>query len=238
MRHLSKYLMLMGLLLLPLLGAAQVVADTVIRETKAAVDTTGKEPLRLQGLRLGIDLKPWIQTLASSERDAYNVHLRLDAGAGDLIRYGALLDITRLETNLQGDSTTYYNKGTAARLGVYLNVIPEDEDQNLVHIGISYGRSWFDESLSGYVKDKDYGDFPINRSSTSLQGGWLELSGGMQARVWKQFYLGYELQLKLFPHFKDNEQVQIYEIPGFGRASRKSAVGFSYFLLYRIPFAK
>ncbi len=237
MINLSTYIIGLCLLCLPMLAGAQVVADTVIQEVPAPVDTLVKEPFRINGLRFGVDLKPWIQTIASSERAAYNVHLRLEGGPGELIRYGALLDFTQSETNLgdDDDSTTYFNKGTVARLGVYMNIIPDDLEQNLVTIGVGYGRSWFDESLKGYVDDDIYGFFPINRSSTGLGGGWVELTAGMQARVWKGFFVGYEFQLKLLPHFRDRDQVQIYEIPGFGKASQKSALGFSYFLLYRLP---
>lgn len=230
------------LLLLPLLAIGQVnsPADTVIQQVNQQVNTPDTSlaagPIRLQGLRFGIDLKPWIQSIASSDRSFYNAHLRLDAGPGTSIRYGAMLDFTHSEANLQGDSATYFNKGNAARLGLYLNIIPDDQDFNLVTVGIGYGRSWFNESLSGLVDDSDYGSFPVYRSSIGLGAGWIEITGGMQARIWKQLYVGYNLQLRLLPHFKDRDLLQIYEIPGFGKASRKSSFGFSYFLLYRIPF--
>lgn len=240
MISLYRYFLSLSLLLLPLLAVGQVdnAADTVIERMKTPETSPLSQPFRLTAIRFGIDLNPWVQSIASSERDLYNVHLRLDANSGSTLRYGALLDFTKSEARLEGDSATYNNSGTAARVGLYLNVIPIDPDYNLVTIGLGYGRSWFDESLSGVVEDKLYGSFPISRSSTGLRAGWVEIRGGMQARLWKQLYAGYDLQLKLFPHFKDQEQVQLYEIPGFGRANQKSAFAFSYYLLYRIPFSK
>ncbi|WP_224996652.1 DUF6048 family protein [Cesiribacter sp. SM1] len=227
-----RYLISFCLLLLPLLGMGQGTADTVARETVVLPDTADL-PLRINGLRIGVDMKSWIQGIASGDRDLYNLHLRLDAGPGEVVRYGAMLDWTHSQANITGDSATYYHRGNALKVGFYLNAMPGDPDNNLLSIGIGYGRSWFDESLSGIVEDELYGSFPINRSSTGLSAGWLELSGGMQARVWKQLNVGYNLTLRLLPHFRDDEQVRIYEIPGFGNANNNSTFGFSYYLLYR-----
>lgn len=224
----------MLLLCLPAMG--QTKADTVIQQAPAPIDTIVAGTFGVNGIRFGVDLKPWIQGIASGERNFYNGHLRLDLGPRNLIRYGVSLDVTKSSANLMGDSAIYSNKGFAASLGFYLNVIPDDQDQNLVTIGLGYGRSWFDESLSGVVSDEIYGSFPIERTSAGLGAGWIELNGGMQARVWKQLYVGYNLQLRILPHFSKRDQVQIYEIPGFGKASQKSTFGFSYYMLYRIPF--
>ena len=225
---------------MPLLGIGQVDgADTVIHQMVIPVDTVKNLPFRINGLRVGVDLQPWIRSISNGDRDLYNFHMRLDAGPGDQVRYGALLDLTSYQANLSGDSATYYHKGTAARLGLYYNVLPGDPEYNLVTVGIGYGRSWFDESLSGIVDDEGfYGPFAISRTSTGLRAGWFELSGGMQARVWQQLFVGYNLTLKLLPHYRDDEQVQIYEIPGFGKASEKSAFSFNYYLLYRFSFGK
>jgi hypothetical protein len=228
-----RYLISLCLLLMPLLGIGQRAADTVARETVIAVDTAAEAPFRINGFRVGVDMKSWIQGIATSDRDLYNLHLRLDAGPGEVVRYGALLDLTHSQANIIGDSATYYHKGNAVKFGVYLNAMPGDPDNNLLSIGLGYGRSWFDESLSGIVEDELYGSFPINRSSTGLSAGWFEFSGGMQARVWKQLNVGYNLTLRLFPHFRDDEQVRIYEIPGFGNANRKTSFNFSYYMLYR-----
>lgn len=243
-----RYLVSACLLLLPLMGKAQVIndADTTIERMITPETSPASQPLRISGIRFGVDLKPWLQGLASSKRNLYNFHLRLDVNSGKTLRYGALLDITHSDTKLVGDDdtyetpfqNTYESKGLATKLGLYLNVIPHDPDRNLVTIGLAYGRSWFDESLSGRVEDDVYGAFPVVREAKGLRAGWVEIFGGMQARIWKNLYAGYNLQLRLFPHFDDTDLVEVYEIPGFGRASEKSSFGFSYFLLYRIPFGK
>lgn len=235
LRYLFAFLLLF---LLPLLGLAQTSPDTVIQGALPPVptDTVVARDFGVNALRFGVDIKPWIHGIASRERNFYNAHIRFDLGPRNMVRYGISLDLTHSTANLRGDSTTYFNNGKAASVGFYLNVIPDDQDHNLVTIGLGYGRSWFDESLSGYVQDNDYGFFLIERESTALRAGWVELNGGMQARVWKQLYVGYNLQLRILPHFNRREQVQIYEIPGFGKASQKSAFGFSYYMLYRIPF--
>jgi hypothetical protein len=236
MKPIYTYFISACLLLLPLLAVSQG-ADTLVQELPAK-DRTIEGSFRLQGLRLAIDLAPWIRGLSSPERDLYNLHLRLDAGRGEAIQWGASLDWIRSQAELSSAITTYSHRGQALRLGLYLNAIPLDPDKNLVTVGLGYGRSWFDETLSGVVTDPIFGEFPLNRSSTGLGAGWVELSGGMQARVWKQFYTGYNLTLKILPHFRDDQLLQIYEIPGYGQASRASAFAFSYYLLYRIPFSR
>ncbi|EMR01443.1 DUF6048 family protein [Cesiribacter andamanensis] len=228
----------MCLLALPLLSPAQR-ADTVIQNTPEQL-SSAEGRFALQGLRLGLDVVPWISGLASPERTLYNLHMRLDAGRGDRLQYGASLNWLRSEAVLSSAITTYQHSGQSLSLGLYLNVIPTDPDHNLVTIGLGYGRSWFDETLSGVVEDPRgiYGDSEVNRSSTGLRSGWFSLSGGMQARIWKQLYTGYNLSLKLLPHFSEEEQLQIYEVPGYGRASAASSFEFSYYLLYRIPFSR
>ena len=241
MKKMYRYLLSL-LLLLPLVGWGQARPDTVLQDTPPPPDTIVLTPLRINGIRFGVDLKPWVHGIASSERNFYNAHLRVDVGRGPLVQYGAFLDLTHAETTLSSESKdstdiSYFHKGNSARLGIYLNVIPADPEHNLVTVGIGYGRSWFNERLSGIVEpDPQYGSSFIESNSFGLSAGWLELSGGMQARVWKQFFVGYSLSLKFFPHFKDRDQVRIYEIPGFGRANQRTSLGFSYYLLYRIPF--
>lgn len=229
------------LLLLPVLAMGQVIndqADTVIQSLDTPETSPVSQSLRISGIRFGIDLQPWIRGLASQERTLYNAHLRVDVNQGNSLRFGMLLDYTDSRALLEGDSATYRNDGSTARIGAYLNVLPLDPDYNMVTIGLAYGRSWFNEGLEGVVSDRLYNDFNVSRSSTGLSAGWVEVVAGMQARIWKQFYAGYNLQLRLFPHFENSDQLQIYEIPGFGRASEKSSFGFSYYLLYRIPFGK
>ena len=206
--------------------------NSVVAQKAAPPDTAKSFSLKPTAVRFGVDLNPWISGISNGDKTLYNVHLRIEAN-----RWGLLLDGNHSETGVQ-DSTTYAHNGNYLRLGVVYNLLKNDTQGNLFYLGLGYGRSWFSESFSGQVQDPVYGTIEINREANDLRGGWLEAGVGIQARIWKQLFAGYELRLKFAPHFTDDDLVQLYQVPGYGRASDKSQVGFSYYLLYRIPLSK
>jgi hypothetical protein len=221
-------LLLISSLVLPAEALAQ--QPETLKPAALKADTVdAKEPFRITALRVGIDLNPWIQNFTNKEKKLLNLHTRVEAGD-----WGLLLDINRSETGVQ-DSTTYTHAGNYVRLGVVRNLLKKDDQGNLLYLGAGYGRSWFSEAYSANVVDPIYGNTSISQSQNNLRGGWLEAMFGIQARIWQQLFAGYELRLKFAPHFTDNDVAQLYQVPGYGRASDNSQVGFSYYLLYRIP---
>ena len=57
----------------------------------------------------------------------------------------------------------------------------------------------------------------------------------MKVEVVKQVYLGWSIQGKLLLFNTHGNEIEPYEIPGFGRADKNAVFGFNYFISLHVP---
>lgn len=204
--------------------STSTTTDSIRQPVKIPIDW---KPSRI---RFGGDVAALTSTLLDNNRSIGEAMAEMDLGNWFIVGEIGRESITR------GESFTYTSTGNYWRLGADVNLIPSSLSRHVMSIGFRYGRSTYDESLSDFSNG-------INVINPTLNAGWIELTGGLRARVWKQLYLGYQLRLRGFKRISDEDTVlQTFDIPGFGRnkrtgtSVRTNAFGFNYYVYWTIPF--
>lgn len=219
---------------------AQQTSDSVRQVVKSEPSETEEEPFSFvpAALRLGVDVSRLTTTLLELDASYYEANADLQFG-----RYFLAFDAgTGHRQRSYSDQLTYQVDGNYFRLGGDLNMIPDNKDNNVLFIGLRYGRSYYTEQLSTTYSDPVFstsgsgtGSFPVevNRPATAR---WFEGVAGMKAQVWGGLFLGYTIRYKLGLKTFNTGSFASYEVPGFGKVGDGNTFAFNYHVFYRIPF--
>lgn len=195
------------------------------------------------GLRVGIDTGKIIRSFVDSDFKGFEV-------IADF-RYNNRLYIAgEIGTEEKTIVTDYLNtttKGTYFKGGVDYNLYQNWLDmENMVYTGFRVGASSFSHTLNSFTvySTNQYWTPQFtsdsNQEFKGLTALWLELVIGIKAEIFKNFYLGLNVQLKgLFKEKNPTNFENIY-VPGYNRTYDSSGIGigFGYTMAYRIPLYK
>lgn len=190
------------------------------------------------GILIGADLSRIVLPFVDSTRFGWEV-----SGNYEIINdlFGSV-EIGSQTTAFKLPTYTYNSNGAYTRLGVDYNFMKHVDDQstdNLL-IGIRYCfTTFYHEANNITVVDDIWGNFQngtINRNW--LGANWLEVTTGMRAHLFNNFYLGWSARFKIKVWFQNDAYMQPYYIPGYGRGWSNSGIGFNYSLYYKIPIFK
>ncbi len=141
----------------------------------------------------------------------------------------------------RGDSFTYTAQGNYLRLGIDQNVIPYNTDNDVITVGLRYAFSSFQDRMvleANSLGQQVQGSVANN----NLQAQWIEAVVGMKVNLWKYVTIGYQLRGKFAKRLKGQDQLETYDIPGFGRHKKggddikDNAVGFDYYVYFTLPW--
>ncbi len=204
---------------------------------------TLKEKRIIRTLRVGTDLSKFVKSAIIKDYSAFeiNADLRILENyyfAGEYGRENRTLDETQLNYTANGyyfkvgfDYNTYKN---------WLNMT------NSIYVGLRYGFSSYRNTLNSYTvlnSDQYWQENTLKTSSIEYEKStthFAELIIGLKAEIFKNIYIGANVQLKKY--FENNSPANFDNlyIPGFGITTDDSkwGVGFGYTLSYLIPLNK
>lgn len=117
--------------------------------------------------------------------------------------------------------------------------------ENLITLGVRYGFSTFKEQLNTY---SIYNPHPYFDSASDIESGkaydgltanWLEVSAGLNVKVFNNIYVGFAVQLKALITNSEPSNFESLYIPGFNRTyDGNFGAGFNYTVSYFIPIYK
>ncbi len=210
------------------------VQDTITNTSKRRNDT--------YGLRVGVDLKKIVQTIADDDYRGFEVvgDYRLTKKlylAGELGNEKKSISETSLSTTTDG---SYIKVGIDAN--VHKNLIGM---RNLIYIGARYGVASFSQQLDSFSIATEDSFFPSRQiagtfDQSGLSAHWLEFLAGLKVEVLDGLFLGMSVAVQYkFIEDKPDGFDNLY-IPGFGTTNDFSdfSAGFNYFISYYIPLYK
>lgn len=180
------------------------------------------------GLRLGTDLISLGKIPWSDKFDGWEVSADID-----FYKYYLTVEYGDWERTLNSATQNYSNAGNYFRVGPDINLLLKDPDRNMVFIGLRYAQSSFDEQLSFVTQDPVYGEINETLNNKGMKASWGEITMGLRVKVWKELWMGYTARLKIVPIVHGNEEFIVYEIPGYGLASKNTYWGFNYQIYWR-----
>ncbi|WP_130735550.1 DUF6048 family protein [Flavobacterium sp. J27] len=205
-----------------------------------AQDTIKKYPERY-GLRVGVDL----HRLAKSFYDSNYKGLELEGAYRLTKKFYVAGELGNEEKTVDDDRFNFTTSGTYFKAGFDFNSYENWLDmENLIHIGLRYGFSSFSQQLNSYTiydAANFYGVNTIypNQKFSGLNASWIEVVGGVKAKMFNNVYLGFSLRLNYLVSNKKPDNFDNLFIPGFNRTyDGKFGAGFNYTLSYFIPIYK
>ena len=224
MKRISKFIISLVLLLLPVVCNAQDTIRYSINEMK--------------GIRIGVDFSKFLFPLIyNGERWGF------EAAADMYIKKNlfGVVEAGWLYVNLNRPDYLYKQYGAYGKLGVDYNLfkpkVPNTND--IFYGGVRYGFSTFNQQaerirIPAYYWKPDVEGQTIPQ--TYMSAHWLEFLLGVKAEVLKNFYVGLSFRLKFLVFKPKDEFSTPYMIPGYGNGNASSAIGINYNLSYNIHF--
>ena len=222
-----------------LLLNTNVFAQNKTEEKVIQKDSTNTKPTTF-GLRLGTDVVKLVQTALDDNYSGFELN-------GDYRIYKNWFIAGELGSE-QIDFVTDYldvtSKGNYFKAGVdynlHDNLFPLD---NMIYSGFRVGYTSFSHTINEITSynTQQYWQPTIvnttNKEFSSLNAVWAEILMGIKAEVYKNLYLGVNMQLKYIVTADEPDNFANLNIPGIGKVFEDSKIGygFSYSVSYRIP---
>jgi hypothetical protein len=195
------------------------------------------------GLRFGVDTGKFIRTFLDDDYSGFEV--MADFRYSNRMYIAGELGIE--EKTTANDYLNVTTKGTYIKGGIDYNLYQNWLDMdNMIYTGFRLGASSFSHKLNNFnVYSTNQYWAPQFTSSEGqefkgLTAVWLELIIGIKAEIFKNLYLGINLQLKGLVTEKEPINFENIYIAGFNKTydSSRIGAGYGYSLSYRIPLYK
>ena len=194
--------------------------------------TTGS---RVRGPRIGYDAAGFALLYFEPERRIHTFSVDFEA----LQDIYPVVEFGLQNVLIEKDNYSYSSDGLFARMGVDVNLLKYEKTDvyEMFYAGIRYGLCYMTHKADNVEIPEDY--FP------GLSGGsipdqqvnahWISFVGGVKAEVFRNFFMGWSVSANFKLIQVNNENMNPYNIPGFGKGNKKAGIIISYTLAYRIP---
>lgn len=104
------------------------------------------------------------------------------------------------------------------------------------YVGVRYGFSAFSYDVEApNLQDPVWGgSVPFDYNNVSGNYHWFELCGGIKAKIWKNFYMGWCIRYKARLSVKNSPHSAPWYVPGFGNSTH-TTFGATYSIIYNLP---
>lgn len=195
----------------------------------------GKQPF-LQGITLGVDMYGLLSQALGNE--FFSTEASIEANL--LNRYFPVMEFGYGSTDVTDNETDIHFKTSAPffRIGADYNIFYKKTHlPGYLTAGIRYGFSSFEYDVQApALTDPNWGhtQIPVNYSGVKCKVGWLEAVVGLNANIYKNFYLGLKVRYRSRLHMTKNENSEPYYIPGYGQG-KSTNLGITYSIIYKLP---
>jgi hypothetical protein len=215
-----RYIFISTLLLLSLSARSQLIQEA--KETA-------------QGFTLGVNLAGPVNKLFDKDRTGFSFLTRINIQE-DLFFIG---EAGYENVNFEKTAYHYDSNGTFIRIGAEMDVLPAKEEgsnDNLL-IGLQYGFALQEQVATHFFVENGYwDDYSGRMGANTINTHWIELSGGPRAELFNNFYISWNLHIRVSVANSNTSMLEPYIVPGFGSGDKRLNAGFSYVLEYMIPW--
>jgi len=139
--------------------------------------------------------------------------------------------------NINRSNFNYNLQGWYGKLGIGKNIIrpPDNDTTSNAFIMIRYCFSAFRQNATDIKLVNSYWNNDLySTSEENLTKHWLELGGGINVEIVRNFYLGWAFYIHIALNKTSKEIITPEIIPGYGNGFNSLNASFHYYLAYRI----
>lgn len=135
---------------------------------------------------------------------------------------------------------TYLNNGFFIRMGADFNLLKPKKSLGKYWggIGLRYGLSRFRWEVPEFTQNNYWGEASSTIPSEKSWGHFIEASPGMRAEIFRNFSMGWSVSLRMLLYTNTGKDLRPIYFPGFGNGEKRFSTGFSYFIVWNIPYKK
>jgi hypothetical protein len=155
-------------------------------------------------------------------------------------KWAAALNLGYLDYEYSQYNYSYLSKGFFVRAGADLNILKPKKSLGKYWGGLSlrYGISRFMWEVPELTQSNYWGESSSSVPSTKNWGHFIEASPGMRAEFFRNFSMGWSISLRMLLYTGNYNGIKPIYFPGFGNAEKRFSTGFSYFIVWHIPYKK
>lgn len=202
-------------------------------EVRKAAENLPKAP---QGITIGVNLAGPFNSLMDGDRSGFSFVSRFNLAEDYFFMGEAGFE----QISFEKEEYDYESNGTFLKAGIEKDMLNNMRSviDNLF-IGFQYGFALQSQSASRFLANNGYwDDYEGSISSETLTSHWFELSTGPRTEIFKNFYIGWKIHLRVSLINTGQDVMKPYIVPGFGNGDNRVNAAFSYTLEYMIPWKK
>ena len=190
-----------------------------------------------QGFTLGVNLAGPFTTIINNERNGFSFLTRISV-KDQFNLYG---ELGFENVNFEKPEYHYNSNGSFFKLGLERNILKTAEAgriDNLL-VGAFYGFAVQQHGASRIFIPNGYWDNHAGRMGAyAMSSHWFEISGGPRMELFKNFFVGWSMHLRILIYRNNSNIMDPYLIPGYGNGGNVVNASFSYNIEYMIPWKK
>jgi hypothetical protein len=155
-------------------------------------------------------------------------------------KWAAAMNLGYLDYEYSQYNYIYLTNGFFIRAGADFSILKPKKSLGKYWggIGLRYGLSRYQWEVPEFSQSNYWGEsksfIPLDKS----WGHFLEVSPGMRAEIFRNFSVGWSVSLRMLLYTGTGNDVKPIYFPGFGNAEKRFSTGFSYFIVWNIPYKK
>lgn len=190
------------------------------------VDSTG---VKRNAFEVQINYSKFISYLTNFEE-------KLEAGAGlllfDHFRVSFNYGTAKIQPKKAFDNATYRSEGDYFRLGIeYQGRLRQGF---FLSIGVGYAQSEFNDHITTIINSNFFEEYIVDRQG--IKANWYSIIAGSEMQLSKNLLLGWKFRLRFLESHDRQFPIDVYTVPGYGRAEDKSIPSINLYAKYSIPF--
>ena len=134
----------------------------------------------------------------------------------------------------------FLNKGFFLKLGVDINFLKPETAMGRywAGVGLRYGLSSFTSEVPSLEYENYWGPIITSIAPSTYLGHYLEASPGFKAEIFRNFSMGWSVNIRKLLYSGTGRDVSPIYFPGYGSGEGSMSFGIGYFFVWNIPFKK
>lgn len=198
------------------------VCTMAVKGQEAKSDTSAIEMQRQPFIRVGIDPSRYLLTFLQPA-DRGGLEFAVDMEFWD--RFYPTVELGYMFATRNEVDYTLHVDGVYSRLGFDYNLVKlnDAKDRDIFFVGWRMATSHFSQEATDVTYENAFGSITTSFPKQNLTAFWGEITVGVKAEVFRNFFVGWTGRLKYKFRVKEGDLTP-YAIPGYGRLQPESDV--------------